>query len=265
MVRAVASRSDAAMLQLALATLLSAAVVALFLLTEPVPQDPAYHLFADTRRLLSVSNFWNVMSNLPFLIVGLWGLWIVKTMPINSQKIVPHSAYYVFFLGVLLTAFGSSYYHLAPANETLFWDRLPMTIAFAGLFSLVISEYLSPTLGARLLLPFLVVGIGSVIYWVWTESRGAGDLRPYAVVQFLPMLAIPAILLLRLGDKPLTRTLVIMIGFYVAAKVFEHFDKDVYSVTFLSGHSLKHLFAAAAPAAMILGLRHRMKNEARTT
>ena len=33
---------------------------------EPVPQDPAYHQFADARPWLGIPNFQNVASNLPW-------------------------------------------------------------------------------------------------------------------------------------------------------------------------------------------------------
>lgn len=222
--------------------------------TDRIPQDPAYHAFADGRRILSVPNFWNVVSNLPFLFVGIWGLSVVYQRSTMFRGADLRSNYGVFFVGVLLTAFGSSYYHFTPGNETLFWDRLPMTIAFAGLFATVIGEFLSRQIGSRLLIPFLIVGVGSVIYWRWTESMGVGDLRPYAIVQFLPMLLIPAILWFRRGTSSLGNAIWLMIGFYVLAKLFEYFDAGIYSMAYLSGHTLKHLFAALAPAALLVWL-----------
>lgn len=228
-----------------------------FWLTDPIPQDPAYHDFADTRRILSIPNFWNVISNLPFLFVGALGLWIAY----NPRTVVSDKAlracYGMFFVGVLITAFGSAYYHLDPSNQTLFWDRLPMTIAFAGLFAIVISELVTPTNGTRLLIPFLIIGVGSVFYWRWTESAGNGDLRPYAGVQFLPMLLIPAILWIRRGTSILIHYLWLMIGFYVAAKLFEYYDAAIFSFAAVSGHSLKHVCAALAPMTLLYGLRRR--------
>jgi hypothetical protein len=167
------------------------AVLAMFAL-PPIPQDPAYHGFADTRGFFGIPNFGNVASNLPFALVGLWGLLRSRALPAP----LPRRQATVLALGILLVCFGSAWYHLAPANLSLAWDRLPMTIAFMALLSLVISERLSPVLGLRLLWPLLLAGLASVAWWLAGEARGAGDLRPYALVQFLSMALIALLLLL---------------------------------------------------------------------
>jgi hypothetical protein len=235
-----------------------ALVAAVFVLTSPYPQDPAYHLFADTRTILAIDNFWNVMSNLPFLVVGLWGLVFIGRHGVATCLHGSQSAYLVFFSGILLTAFGSSYYHFAPANEPLVWDRLPMTIGFAGLFSIIIGEFISVQAGRRILIPLLLIGYASVEYWAFTESLGAGDLRPYAVVQFLPMLLIAIILVTRKPTIGATKYYWIMLLFYVIAKIFEQLDDIVYAAGgLLSGHSIKHLFAALTPATVLYALYQR--------
>ncbi len=233
-------------------------VAAVFLFVAPIPQDPAYHAFADGRTLLGVANFWNVVSNLPFLVVGAWG--VVYVMRHGHAVCLPglELAYVVFFSGVFLTAFGSSYYHLAPANDPLAWDRLPMTIGFAGLFSIIVGEFVSARAGRMLVVPLLLVGIVSVEYWIWTESRGAGDLRLYALVQFLPMLLIPFILLLYKPAIGSAKYFWAMLGFYVLSKIVEFFDMAIFAAGgAISGHSMKHLFAAAATAMVLLGLMRR--------
>lgn len=235
-------------------------MIAGFLLTSPLPQDPAYHQFADTRPWLAISNFWNVWSNLPFLVVGVWGLSFVyrQGRMLCLPGLAP--AYVVFFSGVALTAFGSGYYHLAPANAPLVWDRLPMTIGFAGLFSIIVGEFLSVR-AARWLLPLmLAVGIGSVLYWARSEALGVGDLRPYALVQFLPMLLIPIILLTRHPARGGRRYYWLMLFFYVLAKVAEYFDATIFGAgEVVSGHTLKHLFAAGTPATMLYALMQRRR------
>ncbi len=233
-------------------------VAAVFLFVAPIPQDPAYHAFADGRTLLGVANFWNVVSNLPFLVVGAWG--VVYVMRHGHAVCLPglELAYVVFFSGVFLTAFGSSYYHLAPANDPLAWDRLPMTIGFAGLFSIIVGEFVAARIGRMLVVPLLLVGIVSVEYWIWTESRGAGDLRLYALVQFLPMLLIPFILLLYKPAIGSAKYFWAMLGFYVLSKIVEFFDMAIFAAGgAISGHSMKHLFAAAATAMVLLGLMRR--------
>jgi len=237
----------------------TAAIILLFYFTSAIPQDPAYYLFADNRTIASIPNFWDVISNLPFAIVGAWGLYIVLKLGRADANFELRNPYLVFFVGVFLSAFGSAYFHLEPGNDTLFWDRLPMTIAFAGLFSAVIGEYGSTKTGNRLLPLFLIIGVGSVLYWQWTESISAGDLRPYAIVQFLPMLAIPAILVVSKRDNEIGRYIWLMIGFYIIAKLFEHFDSNVYDMLpVVSGHTIKHLTAAVGPGFLVLGLSCRL-------
>jgi len=232
-----------------------AGLVILFRFTDPIAQDPAYYLFADGRTLLAIPNFWNVVSNLPFAVVGIWGLHAVLNIDRAHARFELRNTYLVFFVGVFLTAFGSSYFHLVPADGSLFWDRLPMTVGFAGLFAAVIGEYGSTATAKRWLPIFLVIGVSSVVYWQWTESLGRGDLRPYAIVQFLPLLVVPAILLMSKRENDIGPYLWLMIAFYVVAKLLEFFDVAVFDgIKVLSGHSLKHVVAALGPAVLAAGL-----------
>src|SRR5207342_2890203 len=138
------------------------------------------------------------------------------------------NAYVALCIGVLLVGFGSSWYHLAPSNQSLLWDRLPMTVAFMALFSMLLDErdVLGP--GTPTLWPLLIAGIGSVAYWRWSEWQGAGDLRRYVLVQFLPILLIPLILLLFTGKYLSGRLLLVALGLYFAAKLLEYFDRQIY-------------------------------------
>ena len=241
------------------ALLLGVAVVIMIaaVLADPVPQDPLYFMFADQRLMAGIPNFMNVMSNLPFLVVGIIGWRIIVT---NEETVTSSTdlAWMVFFFGIALTAFGSGYFHLQPNNDTLVWDRLPMTIGFMSLVSIIVAEYFSPAVGKKVLFPLLLAGMGSVAYWAYTESLGAGDLRPYAVVQFLPMLLIPMTIILYKSRSDLGRYVWWMIGFYVAAKVAEQLDDQLYAAgSILSGHALKHLLASLAPASLLYGLMQR--------
>jgi len=233
---------------------LGLALILLFTLTaiialanlDRISQDLAYHAFIDYRTIISVPNFWNVLSNLPFLIVGLLGLhqlFITKKLTIVSEM---KTAYALLFFGVSLVAFGSGYYHLSPNNETLVWDRLPMTIAFMAMFSIIIAEFMSIDIGKRLLWPLLITGVTSVIYWHITELQGIGDLRFYAFIQFFPMLAIPVILICFRSRFSHLNGYWVLIVCYFLAKVFEHFDKYIYNAlgSTISGHSIKHMVAA---------------------
>ena len=226
-------------------------------ISSPLAQDPAYHVFADQRALLGIPHFWNVTSNLAFLVVGAWGLRI--TSRLANERL--YAAWLTAFIGVFLTGLGSIWYHLEPGNESLFWDRLAMTIGFMGLVAVVLGEYVSERLAMRLLLPLLIVGAGSVVYWIYSESIGAGDLRPYALVQFVPVIALPLIVVARASRSDLGRYLFIVFLAYVVAKAAEVFDHEVYSATqLISGHTLKHLLATFGLLALVVGLRRRQRD-----
>jgi len=232
------------------------------ILVPPVPQDLAYHQFADQREIWGVPNFWNVVTNVPFLIIGLTGIGIVMLDGYLDEYPKLKSAYLTFFGGMGLVALGSGYYHLNPSNETLVWDRLPMTVAFMGFCSIIAGERLSEQLGARALWPLVFLGVLSVVYWDYTESLGKGDLRPYAVVQFLPGILIPMILLMfesRFSDNRYYWT---MLGCYALAKVAEALDQPIFELLGqFSGHSIKHLIAALGGAVFCAALVKRVKND----
>lgn len=218
-----------------------------------IAQDPAYHDFADKRSFLGIPNFGDVMGNLAFAVVGIAGL-VRAHHRWPRHKGADFWLWAVFFGGVFLVAFGSGYYHLAPGNATLVWDRLPMTIAFMSLFSIVIRDRMHERWGLLLFPAFLLIGIGSVWYWDWTESLGRGDLRPYALVQFYPVLAI--ILMIALFPPRHAGTakyLFWTLGWYIAAKLLEHFDPQIFALTghVVSGHTLKHVAAAVGVACMV--------------
>lgn len=238
--------------------LAAAAFIAAAFAFEPVAQDPGYHQFADSRGFLGIANFWNVVTNLPFLYAGITGLRYLSAKESRGilQSLLP--AYRAFFFGVLLTAIGSGWYHIGPANDSLFWDRLPMTLAFMSLFSIILGEHISETLGKRSLLPLLLAGVASVLYWSFTESRGVGDLRPYVLIQFMPILLMPLIMLNYSSFFDRTAFLWGMIVIYATAKLVEHFDYAIYAFgELISGHSVKHLLAATAPLLFLHGLKSR--------
>ncbi len=218
-----------------------------------IPQDPGYHQFIDSRIFLNIPNFSNVASNIPFLLVGLLG--VAMLLKNNRLHVSPQSQHYylIFFIAVSAVAAGSAYYHIAPDNHTLLWDRLPMAVGFMALFSIVIAEYISADLARKLFIPLLIAGISSVIYWHFTELENQGDLRFYILTQFLPMTIIPLILVLYRKPYAHTKSYVYLIAGYFCAKLFEHFDAQVFEFTgqFISGHSMKHIAAATGILLMI--------------
>lgn len=210
---------------------LMAASLVVLLLLPPIPQDQGYHRFADERALLGVPNFWNVVSNLPFIAVGAAGLWRFHRDP----------AIFVIFLGMFLTGLGSSYYHWDPNDRTLFWDRLPMTLCFMAILAVFIEERVDERLGVALLWPLVGIGILSLLLW-----RSTGDLRLYGWVQFFPCLVIPLLILVSPPKYTGTSYWVVAAALYALAKLFEALDHAVHANSILSGHTLKHLFGAAA-------------------
>lgn len=215
----------------------------------PMPQSPSYHHFADQRSWLGIPNFLNVVSNLPFLIVGVLGLIFLLRFD-SSRSSFPDSRerlpYIGVFFGLMLTAFGSAYYHWAPSNGSLVWDRLPMTIVFGSLVSAIIVERISERIGLQLLPWLIVLSMASVVQWYWDELHGHGDLRIYAGVQLYSALVLLLALLLPPKYSRSSDYAVIFV-FYALAKLFEAADHQIYSLGHVvSGHSLKHLAAAAA-------------------
>ena len=238
-------------------------LVAAVALLPRIPQPQSYHDFADQRAWLGIPNFGDVASNLLFAMSGVWGLIFLLGRRGRDLFLDPRErwAYIFIFLGLLLTAFGSGYYHLAPNNARLVWDRLPMTLAFMGLVSAMISERVSVPAGFYLLPLLLVIGASSVILWWYSEARGAGDLRFYAAVQVYAVLILPVLLLL---PARYTRgwDFAVVFCFYVTAKIFETADRQIFSLDrhTISGHTLKHLAAGAAGFWILRMLRKRERH-----
>ena len=223
-----------------------------------VSQSAEYHRMADERTIAGIPNALNVLSNLPFAIVGLLGLATVRAGRSAFADPRDRWAYFALFGGVLLTSICSSYYHLAPDNARLVWDRLPMTVGFMGLLAAMITERIDPRVGRALLVPLVFAGVGSVGYWFWTEQIGAGDLRPYGLVQFGSLLMVALILILYPSTQSGTRYIVGGLAVYALSKAFELADAWVFDLGgFVSGHTLKHLVAAAGVWCLLLMVRER--------
>jgi len=222
----------------------------LMLLLPPFGQDPAYHRFADRRVFFGIPNFFDVASNLAFLVVGIAGLRTCLTHRLGSAR----NAWTALFAGVVLVSAGSAYYHWNPANPTLVWDRLPMTIGFMGLFAALLGEYVSTRLGAAILVPALLFGLFSVLY-----GYGADDLRLYYWVQLIPLLTIPLVMFLYRAGYSHQGLLLVALGWYALAKLAEVHDAEIFILTkgSLSGHTAKHLLSAAGCYAIVRMLQKR--------
>lgn len=234
-------------------------VIGMYLM-PPIAQAVRYHQFADQQALFGIPNFSNVISNVPFVLIGFAGLWLLgsekKVELVESIRFI----YSLFFSGVFLVGLGSSYYHLSPDNLTLMWDRLPMAVVFMSFFSIVLAEFVNDKLAITLFPLLLFLGLASVLYWYWTESIDQGDLRLYLLVQFLPVLLMPVIFLLYSSSFTRVYFFWLVLVCYGLAKGAEIVDVEVFELTgIISGHTLKHLVSAAAALMLYLALMRRAR------
>ncbi len=229
-----------------------AVLLALAVALPGVPQDPAYHHFADTRTLMGVPRAMDVLSNIFFLVVGGIGLVYHFLGRLDYLNSAMRTSGLVFFLGFSLTGVGSTYYHLDPNDWGLAWDRMGMVVAFAGVLGLAAAHRVSVR-AATLLLPVaLIAGVSSVAWFAATDS-----ITPYAIMQFGGIGVVAGVSWLpKHGKGPNWAAL---IAAYALAKVLELEDREVFELTqgVISGHTLKHVFAALAALAVLLPLARR--------
>eukprot|EP00753_Platysulcus_tardus_P005569 PLAT13482.1.p2 GENE.PLAT13482.1~~PLAT13482.1.p2 ORF type:complete len:332 (-),score=118.31 PLAT13482.1:73-1068(-) len=235
-----------------------AALCAFFVaMLAPARQSQAYHCFADGRSLCQLSNMANVASNAPFLLVGAAGVLLLVSegggglFPRAPQFVLAPAleaqAWTLFFAGLATVSVGSAYYHLRPNDSRLVWDRLPMSVCFALLYAIMVEERCSAGL-LPWALPFAMAGAGSVALWALTA-----ELRPYILLQFVPMLSMPVLILLFPAPYTYAADYELCLALYVLAKVTEAADGAIYRATarVVSGHTIKHLLAAAACAVLV--------------
>ena len=238
-------------------TISTVIILIVMVFVPPIPQNLEFHDFADKRKLINTPNFWDVITNIPFLFIGILGLLKLSKKRFKGVLYDLINAYRMFFFGLILIGFGSGYYHLDPNNDSLVWDRLPITLSFMAFFTISLGESISTHTASKLFYPLLLIGILSVVYWNFTESIGEGDLRIYALVQFLPILIIPLLLLFYkslLTGKGWIFTIIACYGF---AKVAEFLDHQIYQWIGFSGHSLKHLIAAFGAYLFLVSFQYR--------
>lgn len=225
---------------------------------DAVAQDPGYHFFADDRTVLSIPNFYNAASNIIFALAGVSGSFLIIFYFPPSICTNVRANYLVFFSAIFLIGLASSYYHFSPDNTRLLVDRIAIAIAFMAFLSIIVAEYITPKYSFGSMLVLIFIGVASVIYWYITELNGAGDLRWYGLVQFLPLVLIALILLLYPSPVNDKFYIWLVLIFYSIAKLFELNDASVYEYTgFISGHSIKHIFAGLAPVIYLYALYHR--------
>jgi hypothetical protein len=247
-----------------LISLVAVIVYSIFVFVPPIPQPLSYHNFADRRVIADIPYFGDVVSNILFILVGFSGLaFLIKQIGRSSANFINQREKFLwlsFFLSSILIGLGSGFYHLNPTNSTLVWDRLPMTLAFMALTTIMIEERINNgTLTLIIFLILLLVGVFSVIYWNYTEQQGVGDLRAYGLVQFLPFVIIPFLIILFPPRYDNIGTIIKVFSLSLIARFGEHFDTAIYtfSQNFISGHTVKHIAFSGAVYVLLLHIKKR--------
>ena len=221
----------------------------------------SYHNFADQTNWGFIPNGSNVVSNIGFLIVGLWGLSTLWRQDCFFEYPKERNAYWVMFTALTVISIGSGYYHWEPNNQTLFWDRLPMTVMFMTIVSILLTEKVHGKLGMFSLIPLIIIGALSLIWWMFTEwhTMYTGDLRFYIVVQVAPVVLTPFIIFMYEDRYTLAYNMYLCCAFYVVAKFAELFDHEIFHLTgeWISGHAFKHIAAAIGAAFMVPMIKNR--------
>jgi hypothetical protein len=224
-------------------------LLAIFL--PSIEQNQNYHNFADQRVLFGVNNAFDTLSNLAFIIVGALGL----VNFYNNQYIKISNSFSVilnlFFISIILTGLGSSFYHLSPNDFTLVFDRLAMSLVFASILVMLAYLKISPRFGLHTLAELLILAPLTVLIWKFN-----GNLTPYVVLQFGGIILVILTLLLTKTrmQGPCFTSLIILYG---AAKLAEFYDEKIFNLSqnLISGHTLKHLIAALAVIIFISPLK----------
>lgn len=226
----------------------------------PIPQPQEYHRFADQSVCLGIPHFFDSVSNVLFILAGIAGLRFLRGDAgrrafLDRRESLP---YRWFFVAMVLVGFGSGYYHLAPGDGRLFWDRAAIAMALMSWLAAIVGERVGVAWGLRLLPVLVLAGVGSAAYWIWSEGAGRGDLRAYLVMQLVPMLFVPLLLWLRAPRYSGDRHILFVLALYPAALACDLLDKPIAGwLGFVSGHTLKHVLAAGGAYWVVVWLRRR--------
>lgn len=244
--------------------IVTVAIVILMLAYGVIEQPANYHDFADRAMWAGVPHAADVFSNFGFALIGLWGLWQLSPQRTHPAIRAGWFGYRLLLVGLILTAAGSAYYHLAPDDYCLVWDRLPIALACAGLLAGVRAETVA-RYDARVEAAVLaLLAVLSVAWWHFTGLQGQGDLRPYLLLQVLPILLVPLWQALHGSDAGDRRWFGAALLIYVLAKLAELNDHQLLQVSgaLMSGHTLKHLLATVAAALIVGRLVQRVRSSA---
>jgi hypothetical protein len=242
-------------LRIAVLAALAAALVLAIAAAGPLAQDQHFHAFADTS-LFGIEHFGNVVSNAAYLAVGVAGL---RRLAGAGPAIPAATALTLraWFIGFILVAAGSAWYHADPSDASLVWDRAAMTIVFAAATAIYVADRISGRAGLLVLVGLVALGLLSQLHW-----HDTGDLRTYRFAELLPFVLVPAIAALFPGRFTTFRHALAVMAVFAAATLCEHFDAEIAALLgdATSGHTIKHLISACAGWLMIPMLGHRAAN-----
>lgn len=209
----------------------------------PIPQPQSYHNFADQRTFLGIPNFWNVLSNILYALAGIWGIFLLcspgKVLFIDDRERWPWLGVST---GLILTALGSAYYHLAPDNFRLVGDRLAMVVVFMSFATALITERINVKFGLLLWPVLLAIGFYSVLHWYRVD-----DLRLYLGLQVFTALVV-LVMVFAPSSYSRSSDLAVVLLLFGLAFLFETYDPEVATFTEnrISGHTLKHFAGGIA-------------------
>lgn len=241
-------------------TIIAVGLIATLALHGRIAQPAHYHDFADHSATFGIPHAADVLSNAGFALVAIWGWLVLWPRRASEELRGGWPGYRLFLIGLLLTAFGSAFYHLAPDNARLLWDRLPIALVCNGLIAGVRGDIRGGSGNGIEVIALALYGVASVAWWVVTERSGAEDLRPYLLLQALALILIPLWQMIYRRPRTDRIAFAAAMALYVLARVAEVFDHQIAATLgFVSGHTLKHLIATAAVAAVAWGLTRRFR------
>jgi hypothetical protein len=225
---------------------------------KPIPQPVSYHNFADKRNFLGIPNCLNVLSNLGFLLASIYGLIHNFYSSMNKKTKI---FFMIFYVSLMLTTFGSAYYHWNPNNQTLIWDRIPTSLSLTSIASALLVERSNYLATIPIAIIIILSAPISSLYWYYSEMYFIGDIRPYILTQSVPIIIFYFLLILfpKTNDNTLYKGFL----FSILARLGEYFDKKVYELTFhiVSGHTCKHLFFALSGFFVAFYSTEKIKNK----
>lgn len=247
-------------------TIITVGMIVILALHGRIGLPAHYNEFADRSAVFGIPHSGDVFSNAGFALVAIWGWLTLRPRRASAQLRAGWPGYRLFLIGLFLTAFGSAFYHLAPDNVRLIGDMLAIALVCAGLLAGVRGDVQGGSNGGIDAIVLALYATASVAWWAVSDRNGAGDLRPYLLLQALALILIPLWQAIHRAPRADRIAFAAAVGLYILAKVAELLDHEIAAAFgFVTGHTLKHLIATAAAAAVVWGLIRRSERTTRLT